>query len=342
MEGKLEEHWKQIEAITKSLNKQFNTTNALVRMGDKVGQFLPSCPTGLYTLDYDVIGCGGIPKGRFIELYGPESAGKTSIALHIVGQEQKRGNLVAYIDAEHSLDPTYARTLGADMDNLIISQPDSGEQALETVDALVESGAVTMIVVDSVAALVPQAELDGEMGDAHMGLQARMMAQACRKLRGKCALTGVPVIFLNQIREKIGVMFGNPETTPGGRSLKFYASVRLDVRRREVLGPKDKPYGHEIEIIGVKNKVGAPKRTTKVQLIYDKGIDTDSDFITYAKNIGVITQAGSFYSFDGQPLGQGLDKTIKTIKDDLTLLDKIDKAVQAVIQKEKDDRNTNS
>jgi recombination protein RecA len=293
--------WKALEQVKKALDKQFATTTSLVRLGSKVGISMPSLPTDIYTFDYEVIGTGGLPKGRIIELFGPESSGKTTLALHCVAKEQKRNNIAAYIDAEHALDPTYMAQLGVDVDNLIVSQPDSGEQALETAEALIDSLAVSLIIVDSVAALVPQAELDGEMGDSHMGLQARLMSQAMRKLRGKCAVNGVTIIFINQIREKLGVMFGNPETTPGGRALKFYASVRLHVGK--VGGDDGKitsggvNIGHKMRIRAVKNKVGTPTKSTEVDLIYGVGIDTDADFATYAINIGVIKQSGAWYTF---------------------------------------------
>lgn len=311
--------------MKEQLDRQFKTTNSLVRLGNKVGTPLPSISTGLYTFDYDVIGTGGIPRGRIIELFGPESSGKTTFALHCVGCEQRNGGICAYIDAEHALDPTYMSLLKVDVDNLLVSQPDSGEQALETAEALVDSRAVTLIVVDSVAALVPQAELDGEMGDSHMGLQARLMSQAMRKLRGKCSMNGVTIIFINQIREKLGVMFGNPETTTGGRALKFYSSVRLDVRK--VSGENNKGkimsgdvlIGHQMRIRAVKNKVGTPTRSTEVDLIYGVGFDVENDFITYAKNIGVIQQSGAWFSFNGENIGQGFAKTLEAVKSNRTL-----------------------
>jgi recombination protein RecA len=304
-----ENKFKVLDQIKKELDKQFNTTTSIVRLGNKVGANLPSLPTGIYTLDYEVIGCGGIPKGRIIELYGPESSGKTTFALHCIAQDQRRGELCAYIDAEHALDPSYMQSLGVDVDNLLVSQPDSGEQALETAEALVESNAISLIVVDSVAALVPQAELDGEMGDSHMGLHARLMSQAMRKLRGKCARNGVTIIFINQIREKIGVMFGSPETTTGGRALKFYASVRLDVRKVSGEDGKGKvmsggvQIGHVMRIRAVKNKVGTPARSTEVDLIYGVGFDTEADFATYAVNTGAIQQSGAWFQLPG-----GFDK----------------------------------
>lgn len=300
-----------------------------MRLGSKATQSLPAIATGLYTFDFDVAGIGGIPRGRIIEILGPESSGKTTFALHCVAQEQKRGELAAYVDVEHALDPLYMKKLGVDTDNLLVSQPDSAEQALETVDALVDSRAVSVIVVDSVAALSPQAELDGEMGDSHMGLLARFMSQAMRKLRGKCAVNQVTVIFINQIREKIGVMFGSPETTPGGRALKFYASLRLDVRRvsgengKGLIKSGDVLIGHQMRIRAIKNKVGPPARSTEVDLIYGIGFDAVSDFITYAKNVGAIEQAGSWFKLNGENIGQGFEKTKQAIKDDQKLFEAI-------------------
>jgi recombination protein RecA len=308
-----------------------------VRLGDKVNVALPSINTGLPTLDYGIIGTGGIPRGRLIELFGPESSGKTTLALHIIGCEQNNGGICAYVDAEHALDPTYAHKLGVNVDDLVVSQPDSGEDALDTVEALVESQAVTLIIVDSVAALVPRAELEGDMGDSHMGLQARLMSQACRKLTGICAKNQVTVIFINQIREKIGVMFGSPETTTGGRALKFYASVRLDTRRREVIKDGENVIGHEIRIKAVKNKVGTPLKETTISLIYETGFDTTKNLIEYAVNLEVINQAGAWYRFQGANIGQGLPKTIETLKLRKSLMKRvmqeIDKALKA--QKEK-------
>lgn len=318
-----------------SLNKQFSTTNSLVRMKDKVGIQMPSIPTGIATLDLDVIGTGGFPRGRIIELYGPESGGKTTLALETVAEEQRTGALCAYVDAEHALDPNYMEQLGVNVDELVVSQPDSGEQALETVEALVESGTVTLIVVDSVAALVPQAELDGDMGDSHMGLQARMMSQAMRKLRGKCSQHGVTVIFINQIREKIGVMFGSPETTPGGRALKFYASVRIDVRRvggaDGTIKVGETVIGHQMKLRAVKNKVGSPAKSTVVDLIYGKGIDRKTDFIMYAAQIEAIEQAGAWFKFEGENIGQGMLKTIANINDNPALREKIKVKVDAIL-----------
>lgn len=314
------EKWKAIAAIEKQLNKQFDTEKSLMRLGDRVGVPWPSIATGLPVVDYEVFGTGGIPRGRIIEIFGPESSGKTTLALHIVGQEQKNGALAAYVDAEHALDPTYASKLGVDVDNLIIAQPDSGEQALDTVVALVQSQAVSLIVVDSVSALVPQAELDGDMGESHMGLQARLMSQAMRKLRGICAVNKVTVVFINQIREKIGVMFGSPETTSGGRALRFYASVRLDTRRIGGDGGKmikdGKLIGHKMKIKAVKNKMAAPFREAEVTLYYGVGFDVADSIVEYAINQNVIEKAGAWLKFEGENYHRGdfSPETLEVIK----------------------------
>jgi recombination protein RecA len=332
-----EDKFKALAAVTKALNAQFKTTNSLVRLGEKVGTVMPHMPTDIPSLDYGVFGIGGVPKGRIIEIFGPESAGKTTATLEIVGAEQRRGNLAAFVDAEHALDPNYAQQLGVNVDELMVSQPDSGEQALETVSALVESKAVSIIVVDSVAALVPQAELDGEMGDSHMGLQARLMSQAMRKLRGICAINDVTVIFINQIREKIGVMFGSPETTTGGRALKFYSSVRLDVRR---IGSADGKImsggvqiGHKMKIKAVKNKVGTPFQETVVDVIWGKGIDRFADTVSYAASVGAIQRSGAWYNFGTDRLGQGMDNTVAALRANPELFtrvkDELDKAITA-------------
>jgi len=314
---------KAIKAVEDDINKSFKTVNSIIRMGDKVGIPIPSICTNLPSLDYYVIQTGGIPRGRIIELFGPESSGKTTIALYIIGQEQKNGELCAFIDAEHAIDPTWASKLGVNVEDLFISQPDSGEQALETVIGLVKSRAVSLIVVDSVAALVPQAELDGEMGDSHMGLQARLMSQAMRKLRGICEQTGITVIFINQIREKIGVMFGSPETTTGGRALKFYASLRLDVRRIGAIKDGDVQIGQKMRVKAVKNKVGSPFKETELDLYHDTGIDTFSDLVTYSVSQGVINKSGAWYDFEGERLGQGISNVKDFLSEHKEILEKI-------------------
>lgn len=320
---------KTLDAVGKALNAQFKTENSLTRLGAKLGITMPHISTGIPSFDYGVVGIGGLPRGRIIEVYGPESAGKTTFTLEVIAEDQRAGGLCAFVDAEHALDPNYAKALGVDVDNLYVSQPDSGEQALETVIALVESRAVSIVVVDSVAALVPQAELDGEMGDSHMGLQARLMSQAMRKLRGICAVNDVMVIFINQIRMKIGVMFGSPETTTGGNALKFYASVRLDVRRKTGEGAVGKimsggvQIGHVMKIRAVKNKVGSPFRETFVDVIWGKGIDRFADTVRFAADCGAIQTSGSWLSFNGEKLGQGANNAIALLRENPDLMAKI-------------------
>jgi recombination protein RecA len=327
----LKEKLKALDAVNTALNLQFKTTNSLVRLSDKIGKPMPSQSTGLPTLDWGVIQCGGLPEGRIIEIFGPESAGKTTIALQFIAQAQADGNLAAFVDAEHALDPNQAQLLGVDVKQLVISQPDSGEQALDTVIALVDSGAVSLIVVDSVAALVPRAELEGDMGDSHMGLQARLMSQAMRKLVGRCENNKCTVVFINQIREKIGVMYGSNETTTGGRALRFFASLRLDIRRKFVQGaPTDaKQVGHWMTIKAVKNKVGSPFQETDVYLDYATGIDKFGDFVKYCKDMGVIEGTG-WLKFEGENIGQGLEKTKDALRANPTLMEKIKLALAKI------------
>jgi len=326
-----EDKFKVLAELNKSLNKQFDVKVSLVRMGEKVGVRVPSISTNLPSLDEGAIQSGGIPRGRIVEIFGPESAGKTTLALHIIACEQRStDNLCAIVDAEHALDPTYAATLGVNVDELVVGQPDSGEQALTLVEDLIDSGTVSLIVIDSVAALVPQAELDGEMGDSNMGLQARLLSQAMRKLRGKAALKSVTLVFLNQIREKIGVFFGSPEVTTGGRALKFFASLRLDVRRKEAIGPKEQPIGHVLKIKCVKNKMGSPMRETLVNLLYGSGFDTFADTISYAVSLKVIEQSGASYSFNGEKIGYGLEKTIDNIRQNPQLYEQIRKNILTI------------
>jgi len=265
---KMKSEFKKLVELEEKLNKQFKTEHSLIRLGDKVGVKIPSIPTNLASVDNELIQTGGVPRGRIVEIFGPESSGKTTFSLHIIGCEQKQGGTCAFIDTEHALDPTWANRLGVDIDNLIVSQPDFAEQALETTVALVESGLVTLVVIDSVAGLIPRAELEGDIGDANIGLAARLMSQALRKLTGLCFSTGATVIFINQIREKIGVFFGSNETTAGGRALKHFASLRLDVRKIEAIKKSTEIIGQNIRLKAVKNKVGTPFRTAEIQLIY--------------------------------------------------------------------------
>ncbi len=337
-----DDKFKVLKELNKKLNKQFDTSVSLALLGARVGVRVPSISTNLPSLDEDVIQAGGIPRGRIVEIYGPESAGKTTLALHIIACEQQAtDNLCAIVDAEHALDPTYAASLGVNVDELLVSQPDSGEQALEIVEQLIESGAVSLIVVDSVAALVPQAELDGEMGDSHMGLQARLMSQGMRKLRGKANQQGVTLIFINQIRDKIGVLYGSPETTTGGRALKFYASVRLDVRRKEVIGPKESPIGHILKIKCAKNKVGSPMRECFVNLIYGKGLDTFADTINYGVTCKVISQSGAWYSYNDERIAYGLENVIEKLRDEPQLFDRIRVSIIERTKSEVTEKNEN-
>jgi recombination protein RecA len=292
------EKFAAVKALGKTLDKQFETTTFQYQ-GNQVNKPIPVIPTNLPSLDRGVIGCGGFPRGRIIEVYGPESAGKTALCLHVIGQCQKAGGVCAFVDAEHSLSPTFASTLGVEMNELIISQPDFGEQALEIVEGLIDSKGVDLIVIDSVTALVPKAELEGDMGDSHMGLHARLMSQACRKLCAKAAVAGVCVVFINQIREKVGLVFGSPEVTTGGRALKFYASLRLEVRR--VAGSKggtlkdgDTIYGHRANVKAVKNKVAMPFRESIIDLHYATGFQSLDDLFEHAKKIGVLTGTAKF------------------------------------------------
>lgn len=315
------------ETVRGNLNARYGQ-GTLVRMGDRVGIKVPSTPTGIYSVDKKVIQTGGVPEGRIVEIFGPESSGKTTLTLQVIAEAQKTGGLCAFVDAEHALDPTWADTLGVDVDNLLINQPDYGEQALEITLDLVKSGAFRIIAVDSVAALVPRAELDGEMGDSHMGLQARMMSQAMRKLTAACSQTKTTVIFINQIREKIGVMFGNPETTTGGRALKFYSSLRLDVRKIATVKDGETPIGNRVRIRGVKNKIGAPFREAEVDLLFDSGFDTVGSVVDAGVLNGAVEKSGAWYSFNSERLGQGRTAVIAFLRDNEDLYKQIYSAVE--------------
>lgn len=303
-------HDETLNQVLADIEKQFGK-GAIMRLGERANMEIEAVSTGSIMLDI-ALGIGGYPKGRIIEIYGPESSGKTTFALHAIAEVQKVGGQAAFIDAEHALDPLYARNLGVNTDELLLSQPDTGEQALEICDALVKSGALSMIVIDSVAALVPQAEINGEMGDSHVGLQARLMSQALRKLSGSISKTNTIVIFINQLREKIGVMFGNPEVTPGGRALKFYSSVRLDIRRSEQLKVGEAAFGNKTSVKVVKNKVAPPFKKVIVDLIYGKGISRTGEIIDLATDAGIIEKSGAWYAYNGDKLGQGKE-TVKAI-----------------------------
>ena len=322
---------KALDAAMSQIEKQFGK-GSVMKLGDFKAMEIEAIPTGALGLDI-ALGIGGVPRGRIIEVYGPESSGKTTLALHIVSEAQKMGGEAAFIDAEHALDPAYAKKIGVDIDNLIVSQPDTGEQALEITEALVRSGALDVIVVDSVAALVPKAEIDGDMGDSHMGLQARLMSQALRKLAGAVNKTKTVIIFINQLREKIGVMFGNPETTTGGRALKFYASVRMDIRKIENLKQNGEVIGNRARVKIVKNKVAPPFREAEFDIMYGEGISKASNILDMAVNLDIIEKSGSWFSYNGNKLGQGRENVKQMLIDDPKLMEEIEKKVRENFEK---------
>ena len=302
-----------LDAALKKIEKNFGK-GAVMRMGEKADTQISTVPTGSIALDA-ALGVGGYPRGRIIEVYGPESSGKTTVALHAVAEVQKRGGTAAYIDAENAMDPAYAEALGVDIDSLILSQPNTGEEGLQIADTLISSGAIDIVVVDSVAALVPRAEIEGEMGDAHVGLQARLMSQALRKLSGTISKTKTIAIFINQIREKVGVMFGNPETTPGGRALKFYSTIRLEVRRAEQIKQSGDVLGNRVKIKVVKNKVAPPFKVAEVDIMYGKGISQSGEHLDMAADKDIINKAGSWYSYQDDRIGQGRENAKKYLED---------------------------
>jgi len=314
---------KALEAAISQIERQFGK-GSIMKLGEAGSRFnIESIPTGALPLDI-ALGIGGVPRGRVIEIFGPESSGKTTVALHIIAEAQKEGGTAAFIDAEHALDPTYAKNLGVDTDNLLISQPDTGEQALEIAETLVRSGAVDVIVKDSVAALVPKAEIEGEMGDAHVGLQARLMSQALRKLSGAISKSNTVAIFINQLREKVGVMFGNPETTPGGRALKFYASVRLDVRRIETLKQGEDMLGNRTRVKVVKNKVAPPFKQAEFDIIYGEGISREGCILDFAVDEGLIQKSGAWYSYGKEKIGQGRENAKQYLKEHPEILNEVE------------------
>lgn len=317
---------KALEQVMNDIEKQFGK-GSIMKLGDKEHMKVDVCSSGCLSLDI-ALGVGGYPRGRIIEIYGPESSGKTTFALQAIAEHQKLGGRAAFIDAEHALDPVYAERLGVDIDELLLSQPDTGEQALEICDALVRSEAVSIIVIDSVAALVPQAEIDGEMGDSHVGLQARLMSQALRKLSGTINKTNTTCIFINQLREKVGVMFGNPETTPGGRALKFYSSIRLDIRRNEQLKMGDGIVGNKTTIKVVKNKVAPPFKTAVVDIMYGEGVSREGEIIDLGVEAGIVEKTGAWYSYNGEKLGQGKENVKLLLKENIELRDEIEQKVR--------------
>ena len=318
---------KALESALGQIEKQFGK-GSVMKLGDFKAMNVEAIPTGALSLDV-ALGIGGIPKGRIIEIFGPESSGKTTLALHMIAECQKLGGEAAFIDAEHALDPVYAKHLGVDIDDLIVSQPDTGEQALEIVEALVRSGAIDIIVVDSVAALVPKAEIDGDMGDAHVGLQARLMSQALRKLAGVLNKSNTAIILINQLREKVGIMFGNPETTPGGRALKFYSSVRLDIRKVENLKQDGEVFGNRARVKVVKNKVAPPFREAEFDIIYGKGISKSGNILDLAVSLDIVEKSGSWFSYDGTRIGQGRENAKKYFEDNPKIMAEVEKKVRA-------------
>lgn len=318
---------KTLEQVLLDIEKQFGK-GAIMKLGEGGLKDIDVVSSGSLALDI-ALGVGGYPKGRIIEIYGPESSGKTTFALHAIAEVQKTGGKAAFIDAEHALDPVYAKKLGVNINDLLLSQPDTGEQALEICEALVRSEAMSIIVIDSVAALVPQAEIEGEMGDSHVGLQARLMSQALRKLSGAINKTNTICIFINQLREKVGVMFGNPETTPGGRALKFYSSIRLDVRRAEQIKQGTDVIGNKTVVKVVKNKVAPPFKTAEVEIMYGEGVSKEGEIIDIASNLGILEKSGAWYAYNGQKIGQGKENVKILLKENRELFNEINEKVRA-------------
>ncbi len=322
-----EDKIKALEAAISNIERSYGK-GAIMKLGDPSAQMnVETIPTGSISLDI-ALGMGGVPKGRIIEIYGPESSGKTTVALHMVAEVQKRGGIAGFIDAEHALDPVYAKNIGVDIDNLYISQPDNGEQALEITETMVRSGAVDIIIVDSVAALVPKAEIDGDMGDSHVGLQARLMSQALRKLTAVISKTNCVVIFINQLREKVGVMFGNPETTTGGRALKFYSSIRLDVRRIEALKSGGEVVGNRTRIKVVKNKIAPPFKEAEFDIMFGQGISREGDILDLAVNLNIIVKSGAWFAYNDAKIGQGRENAKQYLRDNPAVMAEVEKKVR--------------
>ncbi len=322
-----EDKIKALEAAISNIERSYGK-GAVMKLGDPSASMnVETIPTGSISLDI-ALGMGGVPKGRIIEIYGPESSGKTTVALHMVAEVQKRGGIAGFIDAEHALDPVYAKNIGVDIDNLYISQPDNGEQALEITETMVRSGAVDIIIVDSVAALVPKAEIDGDMGDSHVGLQARLMSQALRKLTAVISKTNCVVIFINQLREKVGVMFGNPETTTGGRALKFYSSIRLDVRRIEALKSGGEVVGNRTRIKVVKNKIAPPFKEAEFDIMFGQGISREGDILDLAVNLNIIVKSGAWFAYNDAKIGQGRENAKQYLRDNPAVMAEVEKKVR--------------
>lgn len=317
---------KTLDQVLLDIEKQFGK-GAVMKLGEEAHRTIDVIPSGSLSLDI-ALGIGGYPKGRIIEIYGPESSGKTTFALHAIAEAQKKGGRASFIDAEHSLDPKYAEALGVNTNELLLSQPDNGEQALEICEALVRSGAISIVVIDSVAALVPQAEIEGEMGDSHVGLQARLMSQALRKLSGIINKTNTICIFINQLREKVGVMFGNPETTPGGRALKFYSSIRLEIRRSEQIKTASEIVGNKTNVKVVKNKMAPPFKTCSVDIMYGEGVSTEGELVDLASESGIIDKSGAWYSYNGNKIGQGKENVKELLRNNQALKEEIEKKVR--------------
>ena len=322
-----EEKIKALDAALANIEKQFGKGSVMKLGESNYNLNVETVPTGSLSLDI-ALGLGGVPKGRIVEIYGPESSGKTTVALHMVAEVQKRGGIAGFIDAEHALDPVYAKNIGVDIDNLYISQPDSGEQALEITETMVRSGAVDIIIVDSVAALVPKAEIDGDMGDSHVGLQARLMSQALRKLTAVISKTNCVVIFINQLREKVGVMFGNPETTTGGRALKFYSSIRLDVRKTETLKAGGEVVGNRTRIKVVKNKIAPPFKEAEFDIMFGQGISREGDILDLAVNVSIVDKSGAWFAYNNAKIGQGRENAKQYLRDNPAVMAEIEKKVR--------------
>ena len=321
-----EERKKALDIALSQIEKNFGK-GSVMKLGEVGSVNVDAIPTGALSLDI-ALGIGGVPRGRIIEVYGPESSGKTTVALHMIAEAQKMGGIAAFIDAEHALDPIYAKHLGVDVDNLIVSQPDTGEQALEITEQLVRSGAIDIIVIDSVAALVPKAEIDGEMGDSHVGLQARLMSQALRKLTGVLAKSKTVAVFINQLREKVGIMFGNPETTPGGRALKFYSSVRLEVRKQEAIKVNGEVMGSRTKVKVVKNKVAPPFREAEFDIVYGKGISTSGCILDLAANLDIVNKSGAWYAYNSEKIGQGREAAKAYLEAHVDIMKEIEEKVR--------------